>query len=280
VAEPCSAESRKLPSNSMWEHEFQRRPARFGRFGGRAVRCACAVVLFLGLAACRDTPVEPTALLVAAETEAALQVAADLPTLPTLVAAVARDGTLPAGLATALQQATHLWLEAEGAADSAASAEFRTAAYALAVPALVAGLADAELARADSALDRWLRTADRILTGRTPLEIGQALRDGREHLDRAREATAGGERALAVEATLRAADRLLETTPRAVALRLIREAELELEVRRVAAGASGPDASTRRAERLVRGARQALAEEAFPLAIRRAYYAGQLLESR
>lgn len=238
-----------------------------------------AVLAALAAGGCDDTATAPTALLLAEETEAALQMALELPTLPSLVdRALAPDSVQGDGARTGLEQARTLWLEAEAASGSADREALREAAYSLAAPHLARAIDADELLQLQDTLRRWIRVASSVSGVGSVMGIADALDDARVMLDAAGKAEPTDHRG-AVEATLRAADRLMATTPRAVAIRLTTEAETRL----AAEGTrdDGLDASSlERADRLVRGAREAVQQREYLLAIRRAYYAGQLLDGR
>jgi hypothetical protein len=72
--------------------------------------------------------------------------------------------------------------------------------------------------------------------------------------------------------------RLASLTPRAVAIALIGDAERRLE-RGEGGGDEGARVTRERARHLLRGAAEAVEGEDYPRAIRRAYYASQLLEA-
>lgn len=71
--------------------------------------------------------------------------------------------------------------------------------------------------------------------------------------------------------------RLASLTPRAVAIALIGDAERRLE--RGGEGDEGARIARERARHLLRGAAEAVEGEDYPRAIRRAYYASQLLDA-
>lgn len=248
---------------------------------GRLPLLIVALGVLLVAAGCADAPTGPSAVLVTPEAEAALRVASSLPTLPHLTERYLEEApALDEEGRGALREARALWLEAESAEDPDAARALRAAAYVRAAPALARALDAGELATIHDRLDRWMRLAQGALAEVSTPEIAAALVDGRTLLAEARAAEATGDRTAAVASTLAAADRLLETTPGAVAMRLIRSAEQELERRR-AGGAERDEAhelSLSRAERLLRGAREAWEQEDYARAIRRAYYAGQLLD--
>lgn len=234
-------------------------------------------------AGCEDDPSGPEAFIVAAETEATLALALDLPTLPSLVARVLEART---GDAAVLAEARALWVEAEAANDPESANALRAAAYDLAAPVLAAGLEPQELTAVLRRLERWSRVAGRVLDGTVFPEVGTALAEGRPLLARARAAAAAGDAAAAVREALAAADHLATTTPGGVALRLIRQVEARFDRLHGAHGegeAVAPavdDLAYARAQRLLRGAREALGRGDHVLAIRRAYYARQLLGER
>jgi len=244
---------------------------------------------------CDDAPTAPDALVVAAETGHALRIAAQLPTLPRLVERVlAVDGASGDGAIAArtpdtrsdLQQARSLWIDAEATGPGREGAALREAAYGLASPALAAALGPDALLAVRDTLARWVRLADAAF-GELGLEgVSAAIAEGRARLDDARARLDEGDDVAAADAILRAADRLRETTPGAVAGRLIREGERALLRATPGAGSAGSPAADslaiahRRADRLLRKAREALADGDDVRAIRRAFYAGQLLGIR
>ncbi len=237
-------------------------------------RLACLLALALLPAACADAPRDPVALLVAPEARAALEVGSTLPGLPELV----RRNTVgePTG---DLARAETLWREAAGVVDRTEAAQLREASYALAAPALAAAMDSATLAGTQARLERWIALAGGALRHAEFRDLSAALEDARGYLEAARVAWTRGERAEAVAMTLRAADRLSETTPQAVAARLSAEDQAGLATLRQVAGTPSEESRRRieRIDRLVRGAREALAAGRYEVAIRRAYYARQLL---
>jgi hypothetical protein len=246
-----------------------------GRVAGRFAALLLGVSL---LSAC-ESPMETRALLVAAHSAEKLQAEQELPTLPWFVARIAPrlaagGGANLAALETALDQ----WDVALAPDRSSPLEEAREAAYGLALPLLLVSLTRADLDDARSALDNWTARATGIVAD-TPLQAVEL------NLGRARglNAVAGnraelGEWEAALRAILAAADLLLETTPRLIALRLTAAGEETLA--RDPDGPANLSASLplQRAQRLLRGAREALAAGDHTLAIRRAFYARQLLE--
>jgi hypothetical protein len=242
-------------------------------------RAAAALLLLAVFAACSDASHAPTALLVAPETQAALEVGSSLPALPELAAAADRAGLGPAEV-DALARARALWSRADSATDPTRARALRAEANRAAAPVLAQSLDSTSLADARQKLQRWSELAGTALKGADLPELARAVADGSALLRRAGDAARAGDRAGAVQATLDASERLSETTPRAVALRLTTADEAALEAARGGKAARGDGSASHRldrVERLVRGARQAVDQGKYDVAIRRAYYARQLL---
>lgn len=240
-------------------------------------RPVTAMALALMVGACADAPRDPVAVLVAPEARAALEVGSTLPTLPDLI----RKNT-PGGVSTGdLARAEALWRAGEQASGAEAG-ELRREADSLAAAPLAAAMDSASLAEAQERLESWISLAGGALgRGQFP-ELTAALGEAGEFLAGARGANARGERTASVALTLLAADRLAETTPRAVADRLTGGDEVSLAALRGLPGVPSDQESRlrlERIERLVRGAREALAGGRYEVAIRRAYYARELLAS-
>lgn len=241
------------------------------------------VILVMAIAAtllpgCDDAATSPSALLVGGEAKAALQVAQRLPTLPSLATRAMVERAASGRSATTLLEARALWLDAE-AASPAAAVRMRDEAYAMAVPELANAFGEADLRAVQDSLSQWIRIASNANGIGDISGIAWALDEASRLLEAAGRAEPL-DHARAVELTLRASDRLASTTPRAVATQMTAEAE-----RRWAelTSASPPvsfrleGARRERADRLVRGAMASLAKGDYLLAIRRAYYAKQLL---
>jgi hypothetical protein len=147
-----------------------------------------------------------------------------------------------------------------------------------------AELADAAFARAERAgdLDAALsavKTRIALLeSARLPDElVGPVLWEGRRRLDRAEQARAAGDLGGAWQAVRDLADDLPAAEPRVLADALILDAEDRLLEMRTHPQLTRLDRE--RADRLLRAAREAAADADYPLAIRRAYYARQLLRA-
>src|SRR5690606_8909524 len=247
------------------------------------IRPVAPVLAIATLAACSATATEPSALLLGAGHEAARVVLALLPTLPRLL----NDGHGPRNAGregspadTVLLAARAMWVASERAADAAESAGLREAAIGLAAPVLAEWLDSAAMARSLYELERWLAAAEAVAGGVDLVGIRAALDAGRGELHAARDAMSAHDSTAAVSALLRAADALDRTTPRSVAARLIGSAEVNLARILADSPRRAADETLQRADRLIRGAREALAEGDHALAIRRAYYANQLLDLR
>ena len=240
-------------------------------------RFAALLALVATASACADAPRDPVALLVAPEAKAALEVGSSLPTLGEL----ARRNS-PEGAATGdLARAETLWREAAALPAGPQAEELRGQAYALAAAPLAAAMDSTALAGTQARLERWIELAGNVLRRAEFPDLAAALSDASSYLTSARALAARGQREAAVALTLRASDRLAETTPQAVAARLTAEDEVALaSLRQLASQPSAAEDARRsfeRADRLVRGAREALTAGRYEVAIRRAYYARQLL---
>lgn len=145
--------------------------------------------------------------------------------------------------------------------------------------------ADAAFAQAealgdlDAALEAVrMRVALLESTGLPDDLVGPVLAHGRGLLGEAEGSAAAADTATSWSALRRLADYLPASEPKALATALIHAAET-----RFADVVRNDEPVGRlqreRADRLLRGAREAVVEEDFPLAIRRAYYARQLLRS-
>lgn len=246
-----------------------RRPAL--RRNGRLAPLA-AIVAIAGVLACGDAR-DPVSLLTTAETAPALDLDAPLPTLPTLVQQV----LAPAGPPLAPADATRLldafatWTSASiGDVPAEQDAE-RARARQMAAPVLAAALGIAKIEDLNARLQTWT-TLGLLVAGDRDPELKAALRSSAAALRSADERNAAGDLAGSLAATMEAAESLEQATPYAVADRLLRNARGRFDSLEVS-----DDVSRERADRLLRGAEEALAAGDYPLAIRRAYYARELL---
>lgn len=267
--------------NPIFEASTER-PMRADR---TPLRLTAVVAASVALGACTDAPTEPGELWVALETEAALRIDAEPPTLPNIVERVrardADDGSASRPVDDrALARAAALWRTTEGEpAEAPAVRRVRDRAYTVAADALALALDSAELTEMRRGLEGWLDGAEAARIGKRVPSATATLERARRSLASARAARDADDRAAEVTATLVAAEWLTTLTPSSVARRVIRRAE--------ALASSAPEPvsaretrAVARANRLIAGARDALNEGDPVRAIRRAYYATRLLDPR
>lgn len=253
------------------------------RPSGIAGAALAGLVVFGG---CGDAVMEPAALVPAGEVEAALAIAAELPTFTSLASeALARArATADGGGARAeeavvrLSAALALAMRADSLEDGPEARRLRAEAYASGIVPLARLLEPAALEAARGALGFWLETAEAVVGEVAVPPVREALVEARALLGRSHAASASGDEVAAVSALVGAANRLAETTPHAVLRRLLPVVEARLAAER-RSGDSARVADLRRAERLLRGAREAEAAGRYVLGLRRAYYARQLLDA-
>lgn len=234
------------------------------------------------LAGCGDAPTAPEALLLAADVEAALQVPGVLPELPALVARAhepERAAALPPAARALLVRADSLWRAAGSAEAGEGVFELRAGAGALAAPVLAGVLDSAEVAAERRAVEVWLAVAERVRGLELVPEIGAELARARAAVRAGARAEARGDLARALAAYLSASERLRLLAPQAVARRLLREGTAALAAVGVVEEGTDAALARRRADRLLKGARQALERGDYELSIRRAYYARELMRA-
>lgn len=239
----------------------------------KALSVAALAALALLAGACGDEVTDPDALTDSAEAEAVLRSAAALPALPRLIDLAGdppeRSGRL------ALYRAQELWAAGLATDDDRGRARRRLAAR-YAVPSLFAALEPADWEDAEAGLLDWIATAESLLQHIALPRVETRLAAARAHLGRAAAAT--DERARATALLLAGAE-LVETTPRFLARSLA--AEADAAVRDARARAADPeDPDLLRATRLKDWAARAVAEDDHLVAIQRAYYALQLVETK
>lgn len=232
------------------------------------VPAGIVALVLLSASGCADASSDPTAVLMAEETQAALQVTGDLPSVPEL-------GERYGVAESTTREGVDRWIESWGAPERDGS-RLRNEAYALVAPELAAAMPDPALAGFLRDVDVAVTAAEALGRERPlPVPVGARVQDARALVDDAFRETERGDRETGLRRALAAADRLRSLMPERVALRLVERAEGAL--RRNA----GPDSYTptelRRADRLIRGARQALDSGDLARAVRRAFYACQIL---
>lgn len=247
----------------------------------KSPRVLAFVALAGGLCACGDAPSEPETLLVARETQAALQVSEALPTLPRLVA---RADSAASGTGPVLEDAVALWLDGRASLDDDGLA-LSEEAYGLAAPELARVLGPEELGVALRDLEEWIYLARSLVGMDDRLDLRATVEAGAALTRQAAELAESGDSTAAYQTLLRAADRLHATTPWAVSGRLIRSVEADLEKRGITHLDRNPAPADERAvtlarvQRLLDGAREARDGGDAALALQRAFYAGRLLDT-
>lgn len=226
-----------------------------------------SAAMALGLmaaAACADASSDPLAVLVTPETAASLEVPVELPNLVDL----ARQAGLEAELAPDLATWEASWIEG-GRDRRVRDEQVRELAPRIA-EALGTGGTSAALAPLLQVRNDLALIAD------LPGDLVPQVEEVHSLMDEARLALAEGRSERALEAGLRASDRLRELGPTAVARTLIARADRALMATIASPRVDGLSLS--RGERLLNGARTALDEGQEELAVQRAFYAVQLLE--
>ncbi|MGD2067248.1 MAG: hypothetical protein PVI57_01085 [Gemmatimonadota bacterium] len=227
--------------------------------------CVCLFVT-LAVSACHDAESDPTALLVTEESRPALLVDVDLPSLPDLIG---RTGTL-----NRLSGAIDLWIGSwdEGADGSQA---LREEAYVRASGPLAEALGPAAVRDAHLRLGAALDATASLPAGEASPEMAARISEAERYRAVAAKALDDGRHADALVATLRGSDALRAVGPEGVARTLVARADRRLTVAR-----RSDDADRtwlERGDRLLRGARLALEDRQWSTALRRAYYACQVL---
>jgi len=223
------------------------------------------MVTLVALGACRDAPTDPMVGLVAEEAGGALAMGVHLPD-PTLWAASDVDGEA--------SRAVDAWRRSWDLPLSEAR-RLRSSAY----PALVRGLVDGAsaevLAQETAALGEGVRRVLELEVAGLPPHVAAGLLEASEQHAAAIAALSQGDDGALMGALIRGGDALREVGPEAVARDLVSQVEAALG--RVSPDDPYSDQDLERLRRLIQGARQAVEEVDWVLAIRRAYYAKGLL---
>jgi hypothetical protein len=212
-----------------------------------------------------------TAALVSVETDSpvpTLHLGRDLPSVPTLVSRW--GGILP--LEEVQARWTGSWLLPPSEGDRVRS-EAVQALVLLLEPRLSPEEMEAEVDRVRLAL----ANVTLALEGRDLESLDGPVADAARAAARAGEALEAEDRAVALRWALEASDHLRRATPEVVARTLIQEVEARLEEGRISDAHPYPEEMTARAQRLLQGARAALASDDAPLALRRVWYASGVL---
>lgn len=227
------------------------------------------VFFTLPLSSCADAESHPLALAVASETHGAVLLGEDLPTVPNL---------LPGGLAGPDQAAVSgAWWDS-WQLEEAQGAEARRLLYPMVAHRLASELSEAGIQELLGRTESNIAAVGGVAIYLDPGTIGPTLIQARRLHGEASDALAGGDDSAALELILEAADALWSLSPQRVAMGLIEEASEAFE--RKVDPASYSEEEFIRIRRLMYGASEALEQGDYPRAIRRAYYACQLLGAR
>lgn len=220
----------------------------------------------LPLSACQDMDHNPLALAVAPETYGAVLFSEELVTVPHLLS---EEG-----------------LEAEGSAETEAwweswrvggdeGARLRALVYSSATRRLFPVLGEAGVSELLARHGEGLAAAEQIRPFLASEAVRSSLRRAASLHAEARASLGNGEAEVALGLVLRSADALWEVTPLQVASELVERAGGALG--RIPEPVPYSQQELTRIRRLLNGAKEALGQGDYPLAIRRAYYACQLL---
>ncbi len=226
--------------------------------------CLCAM---FALSGCHDSPTDPLASLVTAETAPALDIDIALPSLPDLAARTRTE----AALAVPVVRWSDSW-SADGQRDGQKAA--RRVAVHEAAPVLADALGSSGVGDAVMSVDQAVMALDGLTE--LPAVLEPVVAEVREESRQAREALRAGRNAWALEQALLASDQLRAVAPEAVARALVTRGEAALAV---TDSSAEPTVEWSRGRRLLEGARQALDQGDFPRAVERAFYACQLLSA-
>lgn len=240
---------------------------RVSRSPGRLLARGILTFALAAAGACRDAPTDPAVGLVAQEAYAALALGVSFPDPAAWRASgwLAQEGT------EALEAWRDSWdLPVDQGRD------VREAAY-TALAQVVARIATRDALEAELALlaDGVVR-AEALLGQGSPPHLVRGIEAARTQRIAAAAGLAAGDAPATVAALLRGGDALREVGPEAVARSLVSEVEAGLG--RIGDTHPYSEQELERLGRLVRGGRQALEEEDWVLAIRRAFYARALLQ--
>jgi hypothetical protein len=232
-----------------------------------SIACLVSFIAISAVSGCRDVSPDGVATIVAPETRAALVLPDRLPTVPELLE---REGLSSPGAAAEAETWRDSWtMGGEEGAD------LRDGIYGSLALRLLPHLDVAGVLEIVRRNETSLAAAEVHRGTSTPEPIGKAIEEARRLHDLSREALHGGRGEEALELALRASDALRETDPGRVAALLTTRA-LDA-VRRNRDVPSYSKEKVDRARRLAMGAEKALEDGDYPRAIRRAYYACQIL---
>ncbi len=225
--------------------------------------CVAATLL---VSACSDADGGSLALPVAVETQGAILFSEDFPTLPTLL--------LGHGLAEEGALETESW-SSSWDLDEDEGAELRSRIRPLAARRLLPALGPAGVQELLGRIGLSMLSVEALTSYLDSRPVEEALESARAFHLGALRASEVGQWEEALTLALGTTDALWQVTPRQVAKSLIRQAETTLG-RKQGIHAYSQEELTR-IRRLMYGASEALEAGDYPGAIRRAYYACQLL---
>ena len=218
---------------------------------------------------CQESGTDPLAVIVTPETQGALALGARLPSLPSLAA--------QAGVEERVAPLLDSWLGSWAIGLQEGRAR-RQLAYAAALDPLTGSLEAGAVEEALSEVESALHATWTMPFVESASMVRNVASQAQRSLEQGRAALARNDVSEALLLTMQSADLLREASPQVVATALVVEAEIALG--RIQTDDAYPEENLIRARRLTRGARQAMAEGDLPRAIRRAFYACQLLRTR
>jgi len=234
-------------------------------------RCLAALALVLGLTGCEDDGTMPSATLLTEETHGSLMLASTLPS-PT---SLAEWTDLQAELSEDLER----WLSSWDAPPDQGE-DVRAGVYGRISAPLAGELGRTGVRGALASLGEAVTAAEELPLERVDPAVRSELARARSLHEEGVEALEEGRRVAGLEHAFRGSDALRAVGPESIARALLTRAEDALEVAHAAFGGEAGEAMPDRlyrADRLARGAHMALDDGDWERALRRAFYACQLL---
>lgn len=232
-----------------------------------ALSASLCVFCTLPVSACQDVESDPLALAVAPETHGAVLLSQELPSLPHLLSS---QGLSDEGAAE-----VQAWWESWGLSETEGQ-RLRSRIYPLAAQRLLPVLGEEGLSGVLGQNEETLRAVESVGPLFFPADpVRDRVTRARGLHQEALEAHERGEGEEALEYALQSVDALWELSPGQVADELVERASEAY--RRIQDSSSYSQQELIRIRRLTLGAREALDDGDYPRAIRRAYYACQLL---
>jgi len=232
----------------------------------RSLVAGMCVFWALYLSACQDTELNPLALAVAPETHGAVLFLEQLSSVPHLLD---EKGLAGEGFAEA-----EAWRESWRLGGEE-GARLRSLVYPAAVRRLYPVMGEVGVMEILTRQSERMEVVESLRPALASRAMGLAFQRAASLHEEAWVALGKGEGEKALSLALRTVDALWEVTPHQVAVDLVERADEALGRNRAPVPYS--DQELTRIRRLLNGAKEALAREDYPLAIRRAYYACQLL---